>query len=566
MNNKHLNIYQFFWSLSKQRFTRAKPAFALLLVIIIASSALSSLVPYLMKDIVNYNESTQTNTPSYLSMLYLLVIAYAVAWLMEQLTEWTKNLLSAYILANFESALIYSTLEHFFQLTYNEQKKLNVGIFNSDVQRGTSAFGQVNYTFFLSILPILAQLIFMCMVLATSINTIFSFAFLISISIIFYVTYRLNKASSNAFKQIYESKNQVNKFFIEKISMPYEIKVNHSEQHELNKFDLLVNTFRSKTFQSNSKISFIMMRQVLFIGIFLLSFMLVSAYLFQNKAINSGIFVLVSTYIIQLTTPFILISQTIMRLNGNLISLEKLYGYFQCPKDHPLKADQDTFDHTMHHPTVFEFSNATITLGDQTLTTFNHQILGQKTYAVIGKTGSGKTSFINYLLGIEKIHAGHLSYKGIDISQAHTHKTYQDIAFVSQDPKLISGSFRENLVYNSTHKITDDDIIAFLKSFNLAHLLADNHITLDDSIDLISNNFSGGELQRINIIRALLKKPKTLILDEPTSALDQSMAIKTIEILKQNVSTIIIITHAKDCINLCDEIINIEDMKNTHAI
>ncbi|WP_425283441.1 ATP-binding cassette domain-containing protein [Acinetobacter boissieri] len=81
-------------------------------------------------------------------------------------------------------------------------------------------------------------------------------------------------------------------------------------------------------------------------------------------------------------------------------------------------------------------------------------------------------------------------------------------------------------------------------------------------MDLIANNFSGGELQRINIIRALLKKPQTLILNEPTSALDQAMAIKTIEILKQKVSTIIVITHSVEFIALCDDVINIEDIKN----
>ncbi|MBP7880770.1 MAG: ATP-binding cassette domain-containing protein, partial [Acinetobacter sp.] len=73
-------------------------------------------------------------------------------------------------------------------------------------------------------------------------------------------------------------------------------------------------------------------------------------------------------------------------------------------------------------------------------------------------------------------------------------------------------------------------------------------------------SFSGGEKQRLNILRAVLKKPKVLILDEPTSALDSHTSIRILNFLNEHIETLIVITHAQECKDLADEVIDVEQL------
>ncbi|WP_373683346.1 ATP-binding cassette domain-containing protein [Acinetobacter sp. YH16032] len=79
----------------------------------------------------------------------------------------------------------------------------------------------------------------------------------------------------------------------------------------------------------------------------------------------------------------------------------------------------------------------------------------------------------------------------------------------------------------------------------------------------IYKNFSGGEKQRLNIIRALLKKPELLILDEPTAALDEKTSSKILKIIQERVETVIMISHERMATEIADEIIDFNIILNS---
>ena len=94
----------------------------------------------------------------------------------------------------------------------------------------------------------------------------------------------------------------------------------------------------------------------------------------------------------------------------------------------------------------------------------------------------------------------------------------------------------------------------------MENILIDHKLSLDSEIDECIKSFSGGEKQRLNILRAFLKKPKLMILDEPTSALDTKTAMKILNFLHDQIETLIVITHFKGCIELADEVVNVEKL------
>ncbi|WP_151762327.1 ABC transporter ATP-binding protein, partial [Acinetobacter seifertii] len=201
----------------------------------------------------------------------------------------------------------------------------------------------------------------------------------------------------------------------------------------------------------------------------------------------------------------------------------------------------------------YKFSDVSYSVnGIEILKNFNFEIPKGEFLVIKGETGSGKSSFINLLLGINKVDSGKLFFGDLDISTSFSSKIHEIVSFVPQKSFIFSGTVRENILYNNNLSYSDEELISVLKEFNLYKILVNNNISLDSSIDELFKFFSGGEVQRFNLVRAILAKPEVLILDEPTSALDSVMAKKVFDIIKNNVSTLIVISHSDSLIKLAD--------------
>ena len=112
---------------------------------------------------------------------------------------------------------------------------------------------------------------------------------------------------------------------------------------------------------------------------------------------------------------------------------------------------------------------------------------------------------------------------------------------------------------------SDGELMRWLQDFDLIHLLEKNNIGLDDDIQDFYKSFSGGEKKRISIIRALLKKPQLLILDEPTAALDELTSLKLMPMIREQVSTIFMISHANYAIEFADEILDFNALLKSNS-
>jgi ATP-binding cassette, subfamily B, bacterial len=142
-----------------------------------------------------------------------------------------------------------------------------------------------------------------------------------------------------------------------------------------------------------------------------------------------------------------------------------------------------------------------------------------ETIAIVGATGSGKSTLVKLLLRLYEIQSGEITLDGINIQDLHLADLRRSIGLVSQDVFLFHGSVRENIAYGSP-AATLEDVIAAAKiaeADEFIDLLPD---TYDTIVGERGQKLSGGQRQRIAIARAVLKNPPILILDEATSAVD----------------------------------------------
>lgn len=561
MRPSKFQTYRAVWHIAKQSKQHPLSLMTLVGVLIALSTGLGVLLPYVLKLLIDQSQlgEFKTQTVFNISMLYLLAFAYAMGWFISQSLEQLKNMLSAFFLRNFKSALVYQGIQNFFNLHYEEQKKIDAGVFNSDLWRGATAFGQLTYTILFILIPVLVQILGMVWVLAQNIGLVYALYFFIFSIVTLGLSILITFKTEDIFSEMYTSRNSLNQFIIEKIQSAYDIKVNAAASYELNEFPSRIEIFKQKTGNNYKKAVLFMIYQLVFIGLFLLFFMLFSVYLFDKQQLTSGDFVLISTYIVSLTLPLMMMSQSIIRLRGDFIATQKYYDYFQ------LNVDQFSHHTYSDHNVFYTFEDASLVLGQHIIEHFNFKIEQGKCYVAIGRTGIGKTSFIHYLMGLQHIRSGKLTYKNLDLSTQFSEQVFNDIAFVSQNPMVYSGTLRQNLVHNSRYSYSDDELYEWLRRFHLSTLLKDNQLDLDDDLQDLYKSFSGGEKQRISIIRALLKRPQLLIMDEPTAALDERTSLELIPILKAQVSTIFMISHASYALHFADEIIDFNEIISKHA-
>ncbi len=180
---------------------------------------------------------------------------------------------------------------------------------------------------------------------------------------------------------------------------------------------------------------------------------------------------------------------------------------------------------------------------------------GEKT-AIIGESGSGKTTIIKLLLGEYELNSGAIIINEEIYSTQKLRALRKYVAIVEQEPIIIKDSIKTNLQLLNK-KASEEEIIQITKLVNIHNFIMNLPSKYETMIGDGEINLSIGQKQRIAIARALLKSPKILIFDEPTSSLDKENERIFIELLQKLVCTemiVIIISHKKAPLALCDKV------------
>ncbi|NJN76336.1 MAG: ABC transporter ATP-binding protein [Synechococcaceae cyanobacterium RL_1_2] len=178
-----------------------------------------------------------------------------------------------------------------------------------------------------------------------------------------------------------------------------------------------------------------------------------------------------------------------------------------------------------------------------------------KTIAIVGSTGSGKSTLVKLLLRLYEIDQGTITLDGIDIKDITLTDLRKSIGLVSQDVFLFHGSVRENIAYGNP-LLPEAEIIAAAKQAECHSFIESLPQGYDTIVGERGQRLSGGQRQRIAIARAILKNPPILILDEATSAVDnetEAAIARSLEIITRDRTTIAI-AHRLSTIRHADQI------------
>ncbi len=188
------------------------------------------------------------------------------------------------------------------------------------------------------------------------------------------------------------------------------------------------------------------------------------------------------------------------------------------------------------------------------LSDLDFSIKANTTVGIIGPTGSGKSALTQLIPRFYDVASGQVKFSGIDVRHWSQANLRQQIAMVPQTAVLFSGTIRENLQW-SKKAATDDECWEALEIAQSRDFVAALPKGLDTPIFEGGKNFSGGQKQRLTIARALIAKPKLLILDDSLSALDYQTDLKLRQALKKLPGTVLIISQRVRSIQDADQIL-----------
>ena len=278
--------------------------------------------------------------------------------------------------------------------------------------------------------------------------------------------------------------------------------------------------------------------------------------------INFGdVFALIQ-YAIQIIASFIMLSMVSIMIPRAMVSIKRiseLLNYNVSIKDSENAKDIKEVEGLIEFRNVsFKYPNAK----EEVLSNINFTAEVGKTTAIIGSTGSGKSTLVNLLPRLYDVTSGEIKLDGVDIKDIKLHDLRDNIGYIAQKGVLFSGTVKSNIKYGNS-SISDKQMVF---ASNIA--LADEFINSKEEgynykIAQGGTNVSGGQKQRLSIARAIAKKPKVYVFDDSFSALDFKTDAKLRKNIKEklgNVTTLIVAQRISTIMH-ADKIVVLENGK-----
>jgi subfamily B ATP-binding cassette protein MsbA len=273
-----------------------------------------------------------------------------------------------------------------------------------------------------------------------------------------------------------------------------------------------------------------------------------------EKTLDGSAFIVYLTLAFNILTPAKAISKASYSVKNGLAAAERVFEVLEVENEITSKEnaiDKNTFDSNITIKNInFKYEEESV------LKDFSLQVKKGQTIALVGQSGSGKSTIANLLTRFYDVNEGTISIDGTDIKDINLQSLRGLMGLVTQDSILFNDTIKANISLGQQNA-TDDEIIEALKIANAYEFVKDLPKGIHTNIGDSGNKLSGGQKQRLSIARAVLKNPPIMILDEATSALDTESE-KFVQVALENMMqnrTSIVIAHRLSTIQKADSIV-----------
>lgn len=516
-------------------------------------------VPLVIKGIIDYGIAAEDR--AYCLRMGLLLLLLAVIGLaMATTAQW----FSARAAAGFAAKIKQVLMEHIQKLSYTELDTIGTSTL---ITRMTSDVNQVQTGTNLVLRLFMRSpfIVFGSMIMAFTIDFKAAMIFVITIPLLSVVVFGIMLSSIPLYKKVQSQLDRVLGITRENLTGVRVIRAFNKEEEEISHFKTeneqftRLQTFVGKISALMNPLTFVIVNSAILVLVW------TGAWRVEGGILTQGAVVALVNYMSQILVELIKLADLIINITkavacGNRIqkvlevepSMEN--GSKECIEEKRTPANAVDFNHVS-----LTYSGA----GAQSLTDIDLHVKTGQTIGIIGGTGSGKTSVVNLIPRFYDATQGNVLVFGKPVKEQDMESLRSQIAVVPQKAVLFAGTIRENMKWGK-EDATDEEIMEALTIAQAAEVVQKKEGGLDAFVEQGGKNLSGGQRQRLTIARALVRKPRILILDDSASALDfatDAALRKAIREMK-NAPTVFIVSQRTSSIIFADQILVLDDGKS----
>jgi len=490
-----------------------------------------------------------------------LTVAYGMARLMNVGLSQLRDAVFAPVGQRALRRLATETFVHIHSLSMRYHITRKTGGLSRIIERGVKGVDFLLRFLVFNMGPLVLELLLVAGILFYMFDVWYLAVVVLTIALYVWFTFAVTEWRVKIRKKMNDQDTEANQKAIDSLLNFETVKYFAAERWEADRYDRAMEGYEQAALKTSYSLSFLNFGQSFLITGGLVAVMVMAALGVQNGSLSVGDFVMVNAYMIQITMPLNFLGSVYREIRQAMIDMSEMFTLLGQPAE--------IIDKPGALPLAV--SGGTIALKDVSfgyeperpiLRGVDIQVPAGKTIAIVGSSGSGKSTIGRLLFRFYDVNGGALTIDGQDVRDVTQESLHQQIGVVPQDTVLFNDTIYYNIAYGRPGA-TEAEVIAAAKAAKIHDFVTSLPKGYETAVGERGLKLSGGEKQRVGIARTLLKNPPILLLDEATSALDTDTEREIQAELKAmgQGRTVITIAHRLSTIADADEIIVLENGK-----
>ena len=508
--------------------------------------------PYLIKIIIDEGIITGNQRNLIVLISFMVLAGYSRA-----VSIGTRRYFGMHVSYNVEAGIRNKIFTHMQKLAFNYHDKVPTGEL---MARASSDASQVRLAF--AIAPLATANIFLLLILSITLLTLslpLGAIVILSIPAVLWLASNFSSKALDVSLKVKEAEARMTTEVEEQLGGIRVVKAFGNEEYASSKVESAVsNIYDTSLDYLKLRTRFVPMFELIPM-IITLAVLILGGYLSINELISLGEFIAFTQYVFLLLWPLRITAWFLSEIPSSVSAGTRI---LELLDEVPLITDNES---TESLPTdgdgSIAFSQVNFKYGQEKIfDNLSFNIDGKKTVAIVGATGSGKSTLAYLLPRLYEVESGTIEIDGVNINDLKLNELRSNVSLAFEESFLFSNSARENIALglgDATQEEVEEAALT-ARAHEFISLLPESYET---KVGERGYGLSGGQRQRIALARAILRKPRILILDDALSAVDASTEEEIRSELKSvmNNMTTLIITNRAPTIELCDEVVFIEN-------